>query len=225
MGRISILSLSSSIPNIISEIASCKLLTVLAICFLMGKCDALLLMHRHKNTQHVATKLTFQYATISQLEKIVTYKDMYHLYPISDIKLMSTRMDDVDNGTRNPPEQQQQQQSDIGGSIGGDYSVMGKSSSDDDTLSYAFPQQQSRNRLADRIRQLHQQQQEQRNIDNDGDATSSSSSSSTTTSENTSGSSMSLFENNSTDDSNELYLQVKQGIVQIKSKEQHSYVL
>ena len=199
------------IPYMIPKIASCKLL--LAVFFLISTCDALLLTQPHQIIRRVATKLTVKYATISRLEKLATYKNLYLLYPTRGICLMSTRNENVDNGTRTPS--QQPQQPDVGNSMTGDFAIMGTSS--DDTLSYSFPQQ-TRNRLADRIRQLHQQQQG--NIDEDGVATSPS----TTISENISGSKMTVYEN-STDDDNELYLQVKQGIVQIKSKEQHSYVL
>jgi hypothetical protein len=79
--------------------------------------------------------------------------------------------------------------------------------------SFASPQRRSR--LADRIRQLDQQQQQQQQSN---EALPSS------INENTMFPEMN-FDDNSDEDQNELYLKVKQGIVQIQSKEQHSYVL
>jgi hypothetical protein len=116
--------------------------------------------------------------------------------------------DGVDNGGLT--ESQQESANALGGDTTrtGDYAVMGTTIYD--PLSYTSSQQQqpTRNRLADRIRQLNRPQQQQPNIlDDDREDTT------TTTSDNVS------------DDKNELYLQVKQGIVQIKSKEQHTYVL
>ena len=113
---------------------------------------------------------------------------------------MLSRNDSVDNGGRPPAQQQQQQQQQQPANrMTGDYTVLGTSSDDSSSpSSYAVPQP-TRNRLADRIRQLQQQQNQ-----DEGVVTTS-----TTSTLNS-------------DENNELYLQVKQGIVQIKSKEQHT---
>jgi hypothetical protein len=124
---------------------------------------------------------------------------------------MVLRNDGVDNSGLT--QSQQEPVNVLGGDTTrtGDYAVMGTNIND--PLSYTSSQQQqqqqpTRNRLADRIRQLNRPQQQQPYLlDDDREDTT------TTTSDNVS------------DDTNELYLQVKQGIVQIKSKEQHTYVL
>ena len=201
-----------SIPCKFPNVASYKLL--LAICILLGKCDALQIRQSHRNIQRVVSKFTLKYAIRSEPEKFVTNKKSYLLYPRYSIGLMSTRSENVESDGRTES-QNDLKKDDVGGRVTGDFSVIGRSS--DDSSSYKFPQQ-TRNRLADRIRQLHQQQQDK------GDGVASSSSSTTTMSVNVAGSEVALYPNDSTDDSNELYLQVKQGIVQIKSKEQHSYV-
>jgi hypothetical protein len=114
---------------------------------------------------------------------------------------MSSKNDSVDNAGLTQSQQQQPDVDSSTGSMTADYSVLGTDS--DDSLSYEFPQQ-TRNRLADRIRRLHQQPPSLE----DGVVAATPS---TTT----------MSETNSNDKS-ELYLQVKQGIVQIKSKEQHT---
>ena len=191
--------LQTSVPTFSPKITSCNRILLFAIChliiFFADRCDAIVVVQPYKTTRSVAFKLTLRY-------NIVTRKHT------NAIILMSSRNDSVENGGLTQSQQEQASRLDSG-SMTGDFAVIGTNSNDES--SYTFPQQQpNRNRLADRIRQLHQQQQ---SIDDDVATTSSSQLPTTTMTE------------SNTDDKNELYLQVKQGIVQIKSKEQHTYVL
>ena len=193
----------SGLPALITHIsqvtpgfARCNVL--LAICLMyilrLDRCYALLPVKSHRKTRHAG--------------QIIDLK--VHIANPRGIWLRSARNDNIDNDGR----AQSPQLPDVaGGNLSGDYTVLGTSTNE--SSPYADFPQQTRNRLADRIRQLHQQPQ---SIDDDATTT-------TSTSDINFGNATPFNGNDNANDTSELYLQVKQGLVQIKSKEQHSYVL
>ena len=194
VGVYTVSGLPASITHITPGFAPCDV--VLAICLmyilLLDQCYALLPVKSHR---------------ASHAGQMINLK-RHIANPTSGIWLRSTRNDNLDiDGRTQPP-----QPPDVaGGNLSGDYTVLGTSTND--SSPYADFPQQTRNRLADRIRQLHQQPQ---SID---DATTT-----TSTSDINFGNATPFNGNDNANDASELYLQVKQGLVQIKSKEQHSYV-